>query len=197
MLQVKVIPVKRFRVVGLLYCDNKIFINVKSNFPMFYVIGHEISHMLEMRYVDYVYSMGEIVVKYIKDIGDINGDSEKYKNINKYLNSIYDDYRVIFNNNDDKINLLSMLFELVGDVVGEFWLQYEFWELFKIGVSDEMIKLADLGIEIIRKDKRVIDVWNSRVRVLDMFCNLDEMRYEIVSVVRRNLEGCVSSVGEG
>ncbi len=196
MLKVKIIPVKRFGVAGL-YSYKNIFVNVKSKCPLFYVIGHEISHMLEMRYVDYVWSMKNIVSKYVGDIGDI-GDKDnkgninknnKYKKIIRYFKYLCKDYN--FQYDRDDFNMLSLLFELVGDVLGELWLQYEFWELFKVDVSERLVELGDIGIEIVKKEKRVVSEWDS---VLDMFCDLDGLRCEVVDVFRRNLEECVGEI---
>ena len=202
MLKVKIIPIKKVRVAGL-YSDKEIFINVKSGYPLFYVIGHEVSHMLEKRYVDYVYSMQKIIMKYIDDISDRNNKdnksninkNNKHKKINRYFKHLSKDYN--FQYNRDDFNMLSLLFELVGDIIGELWLQYDFWELFKVGASEEMVKLADMGIKIAGEEKRIISEWNS---VLDMFCDLDGfdrlsgLKCEVVEVFRRNLEECIGEV---
>lgn len=180
MLNVKIIPVRRFKHAGALY-DNKMFININSGFPLFYVVGHEISHMLQDRYVDYICSMADVVPKYfIKDIEKIYDYSVK--------NDLYSYY---IESNNHEFGLLDILFEIVGDVIGEFWLQYEFWELIKVDASDEISKLADLGISIVKKEKKVVSEGNS---VLDIFENLDDMRYEIVQIFKRNLEVYISEL---
>lgn len=197
-LKVKIIPVKRMKSAGLYFSNKEIFINVKSYYPLFYVVGHEVSHMLEGRYVDYVLSMRNIISKY-EDIGDINDKNIKYKKIIRYFKYLIKDYN--FQYDRYEFNMLSLMFELVGDILGELWLQYDFWDMVKVGASDRLIELVDLGIEIAGKEKRIVSEWDS---VLDMFDEgeggldgLNGLRCEVVEVFRRNLEVYMSECGVG
>ena len=118
--------------------------------------------------------MNNIVLEYIED--NERGD--------KYIKSISKLHK--FNYSCSKANAIAMVSEIVGDVVGELWMDKGFWEKVRVGVDEDrrLDELCNLAIKIIDEKKEVIYKDES---VLRLFRDVEEMRERIVEVVKDGL----------
>lgn len=162
---------------------------------MVFNLGYELDHENHKSNIDIVNKLNLIKSKNVKILSfipvryaykEISGSNNKlYKNIMLFGDML--NLKVIF---VKRLKQSGIQYdENIFINVRSNYPLLKFQELFKVGASDRLIRLADLGIDIIdediSKEKRIIYEWDS---VLELFDDISELRDSVVRMVRGEFE---------